>query len=108
MLSKPNRLKKSSNFDKVYKEGKHLKGKFGKLVYLNQEMFGSTRIGIVVPGKLAKAHKRNRMKRQIRSIFRENLKNIPQGLLISFILWDTNYNFRQIKLDIENLICQIE
>ncbi len=108
MLSKPNRLKKSSNFDKVYKEGKHLKGKFGKLIYLDQESPGPTRIGIVVPGKLAKAHKRNRMKRQIRSVFRENLNDIPSSLFISFILWDTNYDFKQIKLDIENLISQIE
>jgi ribonuclease P protein component len=138
MLPKANRLKKSSNFDRVYKKGIHLKGSFGKLIYLKLRENDSisqhaklqksqmrkmsskslglqtakslppTRIGIVVPSKLGEAFERNRAKRQIRAVFRKYLDQIPRGLMISFILWNINFDYNQIKKDLKHLLTKVK
>jgi ribonuclease P protein component len=112
MLPKEHRLKKSVYFDKVYKNGTHLKGNFGKLIYLAKQSLrqpkdSPTKIGVVVPGKLGKAHARNKAKRRIRAIFHENLQEIPDGLFISYILWNIEFDFQDMKKDIQQLISKI-
>lgn len=105
MLSKANRLKKSSDFDKVYKKGEHFKGVFGVLIILPRESEASvTRIGIVVPGKLGDAVHRNKAKRQIREVFSGLQDNLPSGVDISFICWTLDFDYNKIKKDIEKLL----
>jgi ribonuclease P protein component len=63
-----------------------------------------TQIGVVVPGKLGKAHARNKAKRQIRAVFKRNFDKIPDNQIISYILWDIDFEFDQLETDIKNLI----
>ncbi len=106
MLSAENRLKQSSDFDKVYKKGKHLRGKYGQLVVLKIDEKSPTLIGIVIPAKLGDASKRNLAKRRIRDIFRANIEKIGLGKKMTFILWDIKFDYNSIKKDLESLISQ--
>lgn len=105
MLSRPNRLTQSSDFDKVYKKGRHYRGKYGKLIVFQREGEDKypVRTGIVVPGKQGKANVRNRAKRQIREVFQTNLDKLPEDCDITFICWDVNFDYSEIEKDITTL-----
>lgn len=106
MLPGPNRLKQSSDFDKVYKNGRHYRGKYGKLIMFQRkdEREYPVRIGIVVPGKQGKANVRNLAKRQIREVFQKNLDTLPKDYDITFICWDVNFDYSEIERDITNIV----
>ncbi len=107
MLPREHRLKKSSEFNNVYQKGKHLKGKFGQLIFLslgNDSASTPSKIGIVVSSKVGKAFKRNKIKRQIRNIFHSNISELPTGLLISYIVWPGDFTFDEMKSEIMNLV----
>lgn len=128
MLPRPNRLQQSSDFDKVYKKGRHYRGKYGKLIVFRgktrtdssakPERFSDpdmsanistksempVRIGIVVPGKQGKATVRNRAKRQIREVFKRNLDKLPGNCDITFICWNVKFDYSEIEKDITVLI----
>ncbi len=107
MLPRKHRLKKSSDFKKTYKKGKHLRGKYGKLIVLDRSDSKPAKIGIIIPAKLGNAVHRKRAQRQVREIFRANIEKIPEGANISFILWNINFDFSEIQKDLEQLINEI-
>lgn len=81
-LSKKERLTKDKEFQKVFKEGKKIWiNSLLLIIYLPNEL-GFRRMGIVVPKKIKKPTKRNKVKRWIREIFRRNKDIFPQGDLI--------------------------
>jgi len=80
MLAKKNRLKKKTDFESVFKNGKSLKEGSVILKYLFK---GSkiSRFGVVVSKKIdKKTNVRNRIKRKISESIRLRLKNFKKGI----------------------------
>lgn len=74
MLLKENRLIKKKDFKAVYRKGKFFNSELLSIKVLNNQL-KKTRIGFVVGKKVSKkASVRNKIKRQIREIFRLILK----------------------------------
>lgn len=82
------RLKKTWEFNRVYRDGVRLYGKGFTLVYLRNEQAEScctgSRLGISVPRKVGNAVQRNRIKRIIREAFRLHREVFPQQSDIVF------------------------
>lgn len=85
MLPQENRLRKTRDFDAVFKKGRFFGTKFLIFKYMANGLL-ETRVGFVVGTKVSKsAVKRNRLKRRLREIFRLNLDKIKPGFDISVI-----------------------
>jgi len=86
MLPKENRLTKNTDFQAVYKKGKFFGTKLIHFKYMKNGL-PNTRVGFVVGTKVSKsAVKRNKIKRQIREVFRLKLDNIVKGYDIAVIV----------------------
>ncbi|MCW5212717.1 ribonuclease P protein component [Desulfobulbus sp. TB] len=86
-LRKLRKLRKTWEFNRVYRDGVRLYGKGFTLVYLhNEQTSGCTgsRLGISVPRKVGNAVQRNRIKRIIREAFRLHREVFPQQSDIVF------------------------
>ncbi|MCP4339998.1 MAG: ribonuclease P protein component [Desulfobulbaceae bacterium] len=82
------RLRKTRDFNRVYRNGARLYGKGFTLVYLRDEhsdsCFSGSRLGISVPRKVGNAVQRNRIKRIVREAFRLHRGVFPQDSDIVF------------------------
>jgi ribonuclease P protein component len=76
-------LRKSAEFEQVYKQGKRLYGENFALIY-QQNTLGYNRLGISVHRQIRGAVKRNRIKRIIRESFRLNREQYPSSADIVF------------------------
>lgn len=87
MLPKAHRLTEERDFRRVVLKGRAFFTRgCGIKALRNYDKDAQTRIGIVVPKKLAKTIvKRNRIKRQARHIFTELLPNLKHGYDIVFL-----------------------
>jgi len=86
MLPKENRLTKNTDFQAVYKKGKFFGTKLIHFKYMKNSL-PNTRVGFVIGTKVSKsAVKRNKIKRQMRDIFRLKLDNIKKGYDIAVIV----------------------
>ena len=97
-------LKKNYEFKNVIQKGKFYIGK-QIIVYLVPNHIDKNVLGIAIYTKLAKAVKRNRVKRLIRENYRVINRNLKQGYNIVF-LWNkkediANANFYKIKEDMQ-------
>lgn len=95
MLPKANRIKKNAEFESVYRFGKAFF--CGKIAIKTKENdLAVSRIGISVGLNFSKkAVDRNRIKRQIRAFFLQNLGKIKTGYDIVVIVqkgWDKKVN----------------
>jgi ribonuclease P protein component len=86
MYPKENRLRKTKEFDRVYKKGQRFKSESFSIFRVSNNLDHS-RFGIVVSKKIGKAHTRNLVKRRIREIIRLNLSSIPSGYDYSIITY---------------------
>jgi len=85
MLKKENRLNKDKEFDIVFKKGKSVYNSILGVKALKNNLKHS-RIGIVVSTKVSKkAVSRNKIKRNIREVFKQELDNIEEGYDILFL-----------------------
>ncbi|NMA96086.1 MAG: ribonuclease P protein component, partial [Clostridiales bacterium] len=79
------RLKRNTDFRRVYRQGKTLSDKNLVLIYRKTGMIDS-RIGFSVSKKFGNAVKRNKVKRQLRSICSKLLFEIRQGYDMIFVV----------------------
>lgn len=103
-------LKKNYEFKNVLTRGKYCSGKYVDIYFLKKNNKNFNRIGIAVGVKVAKANKRNRIKRLIRENYRLLEKNINYGYEIVF-LWKKkqdikNATFNNIKNDIVKIFLE--
>ncbi|WP_418791246.1 ribonuclease P protein component [Phosphitispora sp. TUW77] len=73
-----NGLRKRNEFNKVYKEGKNVVNKYLVIYYIPNKL-GITRFGFSISKKIGKAVVRNRIKRIMKEICRNNSLAIKEG-----------------------------
>lgn len=74
-MDKKYRLRKNEDFKRVYKEGKNYYNKY-LVMYLRKNELGYSRIGYTITKKIGNSVKRNKIKRRLKEIMRENFDNI--------------------------------
>ena len=106
-MLKTTTLKKNYEFKNVLTRGKYCSGKYVDIYYLKKNNKNFNRIGIAVSVKVAKANKRNRIKRLIRENYRLVENTLKVGYSIVF-LWKKKkdireVDFQKIKKDLNNI-----
>ena len=105
MLSNINRLRKKKDFEKVLKEGKSFKEDF-LILKIKKNKLEELRFGFIVSQKVSKkAVVRNKIKRRLREVIKEEIKRIKKGFdIILITLPETEIkDFQKIKTTIEKL-----
>ncbi|MCI8361962.1 MAG: ribonuclease P protein component [Clostridia bacterium] len=105
-MRKIDTLKKNYEFKNVINRGKFYRGKY-VTIYITKNKEEKNKIGIAISKKLAKANKRNRLKRLIRESYYLKKDELEKGHNIVFI-WNRqadilNNNFKNVSKDILKL-----
>ncbi len=82
-LGPQERIRKRKDFLSLFKKGKRYRGKYFNLIYLSND-FSFSRMAVIVSKKVGNAVKRNKIKRQMRTLFRRNksLLKAPLDIII--------------------------
>jgi ribonuclease P protein component len=104
-LRKNERLKKTKEFEKVFRKGRKLTGRFVALhyVYNNEDL---RRVGVTVSKRVdKKAVTRNRLKRRFREIFRLAKDAFPAGcdLVFRALPKSVNASYGELRNEILSL-----
>ena len=83
-MNKKHRLRKNDDFKKVYKKGKNYWNR-NLILYIMKNGLDYTRIGFSVTKKIGNSVVRNKIRRRMKEICRQNLNNIGKGYDIIFI-----------------------
>jgi ribonuclease P protein component len=78
-VKRANRLSRSRDFDAVYRRGRSVSSRFLVLYWFRQEEPAAPRFGFSVPRSVGDAVCRNRVKRQLRELWRTRLERMPGG-----------------------------
>jgi ribonuclease P protein component len=78
-VKRANRLSRSRDFEAVYRHGRSVSSRFLVLYWFPQEEAASPRFGFSVPRSVGGAVERNKIKRQLREVWRERLERVPVG-----------------------------
>lgn len=78
-MKRANRLSRSRDFDAVYRHGRSVSSRFLVLYWFPQEEPAAPRFGFSVPRAVGSAVERNRIKRQLREVWRARLERVPPG-----------------------------
>jgi len=78
-VQRRHRLSRSRDFDAVYRHGRSVSTRFLVLNSFGRDDDGPPRIGFAVPRGIGSAVVRNRVKRQLREVWRARLEEIPPG-----------------------------
>lgn len=78
-MKRANRLSRSRDFDAVYRQGRSVSSRFLVLYWFAQDDPSEPRFGLSVPRSVGSASVRNRVKRQLREIWRARLERVPAG-----------------------------
>ena len=111
-MIKTDTLKKNYEFKRVLTKGKYLSGNYIECFYINNNLKNKNLIGIAISSKIAKAVKRNRIKRLIRESYKNIEDNIKTGKNIVF-LWKKNKDIEDatyinIKNDINKIFKEMD
>ena len=90
-MKKIKTLKKNYEFKNVLSKGKFFVGKY-VTIYIKNNKKNENYVGIAVGTKVAKAVKRNRIKRLIRESYRLNKNNLKKGNDIVFYILLDNFS----------------
>ena len=99
MLLKINRLRQKKDFKKLFQEGKSFKNNF-LILKIAQNNLKESHFGFIVSKKVSKkAILRNKIKRRLRDIIRQNIKDIKKGIDVVLIILPglEKKNFLEIK-----------
>ena len=100
-FTKQNRLRKLSDFNNLRTGSQKFRDPFLSIYFKSNE-FPTARIGISISGKYFNSVKRNRIKRNLREIFRKNISTIRA---IDFLVVAQNDKKNDFDLYIKNLAC---
>jgi ribonuclease P protein component len=79
-VQRRHRLSRSRDFDAVYRQGRSVSTRFLVLYWFPRDIGdGDPRLGLAVPRATGGAVVRNRVKRQLREVWRELLPRIARG-----------------------------
>jgi ribonuclease P protein component len=78
-VKRANRLSRSRDFEAVYRRGRSVSSRFLVLYWFPQEEPGEPRFGLSVPRSVGSAVERNRIKRQLRELWRERIEQAEPG-----------------------------
>jgi len=79
-VQRRHRLSRSRDFDAVYRQGRSTSTRFLVLYWFDRdEEPGDPRLGLAVPKAAGNAVARNKIKRQLREVWRERLESVPAG-----------------------------
>ena len=81
-MQRRNRLSRSRDFDAVYRQGRSASTRFLVLYWFTREEGegeGEPRLGLAVPKGTGNSVARNRIKRQLREVWRARLERVPRG-----------------------------
>lgn len=84
MLKQENRLKKRKDFAYIYRRGRSFASRRVAINYAKSRNMDELLVGFSVSKKIGNAVVRNRVKRKMREIVRQNLHSIPCGYRIIF------------------------
>ncbi|MBC7088546.1 MAG: ribonuclease P protein component [Tissierellales bacterium] len=103
-MKKIHRLRKNTEFKKVYVKGKNYWNRNFTL-YIKKNELNYTRFGIVVTKKLGKAVVRNKIKRRLREINKNLLPYVSEGYDIVLIPKKNtlDLNYEELQKSVEHL-----
>ena len=80
-MHRRNRLSRSRDFDAVYRHGRSVSTRFLVLYWFTREQDdeGEPRLGLAVPKSVGSSVERNRIKRQLRELWRARLERLPRA-----------------------------
>jgi len=79
-VQRRHRLSRSRDFDAVYRQGRSTSTRFLVLYWFDRdEEPGEPRLGLAVPKAAGNAVARNKIKRQLREVWRARLDRVPAG-----------------------------
>ena len=79
-MQRRNRLSRSRDFDAVYRQGRSVSNRYLTLHWFTRDDSGDEpRLGLAIPKTVGSAVERNRLKRQLREIWRSLSGDIPRG-----------------------------
>lgn len=102
------KIRKSSEYEEIFRKSKRLRGRHFDILYV-QNSLGYCRTGIVVSKKnVRSAVKRNRIKRVVREVFRNN-KSLFDSLDVVFLAKQgcEDLNYSNAKREIQDNIRSI-
>jgi len=99
------KIRKSSEYEGIFGTSKRLKSKHFNILYVHNSL-GYSRAGIVVGKRnVRSAVKRNRIKRVVREVFRNN-KSLFDSLDVVFLAkkWSDTLNYSNVEREIKEAI----
>lgn len=101
-MKKVESIKENFEFKRVYRRGKTSSDAF-LAIYCFKNFEKKNRLGVTVSNKIAKAVKRNKIKRRIKSAYTQNREHIKKGVDI-VVVSRTRANFAEYKQIEKSLI----
>jgi ribonuclease P protein component len=78
-VQRRHRLSRSRDFDAVYRHGRSVSTRFLVLYSFSRDDDGPSRVGFAIPRATGGAALRNRVKRQLKELWRARLEQVPAG-----------------------------
>lgn len=101
-LPRAARIAKRREFLDVYERGEKFFGRYCVLFVV--ENASGSRIGVTTTKKVGKANVRNRMKRWVREVFRNNRTSLPSlDFVVNLKTGAPNATFQEFSADLEKL-----